>query len=678
MNARKKFTALFVLGAVMVLLMLAPSSAFVQSEPVADSHAKAPRMFDREADTHWRYEPRAYTKSNRAADDPQRVGRDTSAAGDGTSASRRGTGPGHLLWEDRLDVSEFDQAFSAATLKDRVFVGGWVSKPETFDRDFFLRAYDTRTGTPLWQDQVDYGTDDFASAVVTDDKMVFATGRGFVRGGDWVVRAYDAETGVLVWEDVFDLAGGDDRTQREGLLVEKGLLYVGGSAETPSMLRVDAPADFAGRRGPIVWQTWSRPRTPPASGKLVEAAKLAQPDGDTRGDLGCRLGGDAGPNPFPPGSLTGAVLVVDRGTCFVSQKAVNAEQAGAVGMILVMQPGQEPFQFSTLDGAVGIPVVSIAHNKMTDLRSAVAAGTAVVVTIGDADAGGIDGIVRVYDAASGSLVWQDRFDFGASQPGTGDQARSFAIEAGRLFVGAYGAAADADAIVVRAYEARTGLLLWQHTTPGAAGFGFTFPRRVVVQGDRVIVGSTVETAQGAECLVQAHDVETGALIWQDRVNKGSSGDFLQDIDAHGGRVFAFATGGAGCRPPPANCDTFIRSYEAATGTLLWEREFDLSGFNDSAVNVRVGQGSVFLSSVVQVSGMSSGWLIQALDSSTGETRWESAGGDFELPLDLILHRKLLFVPGRSVDPATNNWDFIVRAYDARGPNSHTNDEDKAN
>ncbi len=422
--------------------------------------------------------------------------------------------PGDLFWEDRLDVGTFEQAYDVATLKDRVFVCGFVTTPG-MARDFLVRAYDASTGTLLWQDRVDKGFGDFASSVVTDQTRVFVSGNSVVpgRSQDWIVRAYAAETGGLLWEQVFDLAGRFDVTQRRALLVEGGLLYVGGSTQNAS--------------------------------------------------------------------------------------------------------------------------------------------------------GGFAGMVRAYDASSGVLVWQDQFGGRFF-----DQARTFAIKAGRLFVGGVGLTDVSDDVLVRTYDARTGALLWQHRTSGFPGFGSTGARRVAVQGDRLFVGSAFETASGVEYLVQAHDTRSGALLWQDQVNKGNDADLLTDLDADQGRVFAAWTGGPRCLidgSPPSDCDVFVRSYDGETGALLWEREFDLSGHDDQPFEVLATRGMVFVASVAALSSATGvgGWRIHAVDGSTGGLQWESIGGDVEVPLDLAYEHGRLFVPGRSVDPTTENWDWIVRAYDAQ-------------
>jgi outer membrane protein assembly factor BamB len=579
--------------------------------------------------------------------------------------------PGSLLWEDRVDESLFEQAFSSAAGKGRLFVAGFVSA-SNFRRDFVLRAYDLSTGALLWSDRVDgnQGGDDFAVAVETDGKTVWAAGNitpvSPFPDRDWLVRAYDAATGAVIWQDVFDHGGQRaDGVQGRALLLNDGILHVGGSGATSAFLRVDAPPVEPAFRGPINWLPWSRRMSPPVSGSVVEASSVALPDGDVRGDVGCRVGNNAGPSPFPPGSLSGAVLVADipRGMgCPVQQVAENAAAAGALGVILVMPPGERALVFGSL-ASVPLPVVTIVHEAMIELRALLAAGTSVAVTLSDEFAGKDQAVVRSYDAASGTLIWQDAFDRG----GRGlQQARSFAVSGKRLFVAGLSTSPVADEVALRAYDSATGVLEWEHYTPGVKGL-FTFARSVVASGKRVFVGSSVETAVGVEFLVQAHHAVTGAVLWEDRPQDKGTQNFLFDIAAQGSRVVAVGGGGRECTSgPSSNCDIYVRSYHGPSGRLKWERRFDLTGLDDAPQDVVVGQGMVYFSSIgAFVSDDGGQSHLHTLDEATGATQWHTTGGVLEWPLDLTLHQNRIIIPGRAVDPVTDNWDIIVRVYDAR-------------
>lgn len=119
-----------------------------------------------------------------------------------------------LLWQDIVDVSDFDQAFDVDAVGNRVFAAGFVGFPlGSLDfRDFLIRAYDAQDGTLLWQDRVNKGSSDYAAAVLAEGRRVFVSGAvGPSCCPDWLVRAYDADRGRLLWEDRFDKSGTADR-----------------------------------------------------------------------------------------------------------------------------------------------------------------------------------------------------------------------------------------------------------------------------------------------------------------------------------------------------------------------------------------------------------------------------------------------------------------------------------
>ena len=97
--------------------------------------------------------------------------------------------------------------------------------------------------------------------------------------------------------------------------------------------------DVDGANYPAVFQPWS---APPAG---VLSGPVQYGDGVGGNLLGCSLGAD--PNsvdpadaPFPPGSLTGKIVLVDRGDCNFSIKIYNIQQGGGlVGIIGLVAPG---------------------------------------------------------------------------------------------------------------------------------------------------------------------------------------------------------------------------------------------------------------------------------------------------------------------------------------------------
>ncbi|MDH7488984.1 MAG: S8 family serine peptidase [Anaerolineae bacterium] len=79
-------------------------------------------------------------------------------------------------------------------------------------------------------------------------------------------------------------------------------------------------------------------------------------------------------SPLPPGSLTGKVALIRRGTCTFYTKAYNAQQAGAVGVVLYNNTAG---RFSpTVAGTppIAIPVVAISDTEGVLINNRLAAG----------------------------------------------------------------------------------------------------------------------------------------------------------------------------------------------------------------------------------------------------------------------------------------------------------------
>lgn len=135
------------------------------------------------------------------------------------------------------------------------------------------------------------------------------------------------------------------------------------SANQP-LIRVD------GSGFPGVFQSWS---TPPA-GRLE--GPLVYGDG-----AGGNLDGCA---PFAPGSLAGAVVLVDRGTCNFTVKIFNIQNGGGIaGIIGLIEPGA-PFVggFADPGGPIEIPGYMVSLDDANAMRAALPA----VATIDPADA----------------------------------------------------------------------------------------------------------------------------------------------------------------------------------------------------------------------------------------------------------------------------------------------------
>jgi subtilisin family serine protease len=121
------------------------------------------------------------------------------------------------------------------------------------------------------------------------------------------------------------------------------------------LMQIIAPASIAGNF-PAVWQPWSAPLT-----DIIEAP-VQYGDGAGGNLLGC--------DPFAPDSLTGRIVLVNRGACNFTQKIKNVGDAGGlIGIIGLVAPG-DPFEGG--DGGerpINIPGYMVSQTVANRLRS---------------------------------------------------------------------------------------------------------------------------------------------------------------------------------------------------------------------------------------------------------------------------------------------------------------------
>lgn len=103
------------------------------------------------------------------------------------------------------------------------------------------------------------------------------------------------------------------------------------------------------------------------SAPIVAARDEATADGPTLTD-GCTAFTNAA-------EVQGKFALVDRGTCFFVTKAKNAQNAGAVGLIIVDNRVNTPPAMSDTDPTITIPVVSVTQADGNKIRAQTAAGS---------------------------------------------------------------------------------------------------------------------------------------------------------------------------------------------------------------------------------------------------------------------------------------------------------------
>ncbi len=121
------------------------------------------------------------------------------------------------------------------------------------------------------------------------------------------------------------------------------------------LMQIVAPANIAGQF-PAVFQPWSAPLT------TVIEASLQYGDGAGGNANGCAA--------FAPGSLTGKIVLVDRGACNFTLKIKNVGDAGGlIGIIGLIAPG-DPFEGGDGgDRPIAIPGFMVSQAVANRLRS---------------------------------------------------------------------------------------------------------------------------------------------------------------------------------------------------------------------------------------------------------------------------------------------------------------------
>lgn len=108
---------------------------------------------------------------------------------------------------------------------------------------------------------------------------------------------------------------------------------------------------------------------------------IASPLTATVRDVASLQNDGLGCSALPAGSLTGAIALVQRGTCFFSDKINHAQSAGAVGVIIYQQGGTDSI-FSGLGAQnTGIPAVMIGNTDGSALKGFLASNSGVTVSM---------------------------------------------------------------------------------------------------------------------------------------------------------------------------------------------------------------------------------------------------------------------------------------------------------
>lgn len=151
-------------------------------------------------------------------------------------------------------------------------------------------------------------------------------------------------------------------------------------------LRVNSPAAITGNYAVGTASFGSPLTSSPISGDLVQALDAADVAGPTTFD-GCSTIANA---------VAGKIAVIDRGTCGFTIKVKNAQDAGAIAVIIADNaPGSPPAGMSGVDATIVIPSVRVTQQDGNAIKAQLANGVNAAFSIDLSVRAGADALGRM-------------------------------------------------------------------------------------------------------------------------------------------------------------------------------------------------------------------------------------------------------------------------------------------
>jgi outer membrane protein assembly factor BamB len=267
-----------------------------------------------------------------------------------------------------------------------------------------------------------------------------------------------------------------------------------------------------------------------------------------------------------------------------------------------------------------------------------------------------DFAVFAFDASTGDQIWQSITS--SSTPGRFDVANALDSQGARLFTA--GSLDNFSTILVRAFDTRTGRVLWEDHIAG--GSQFLAFRQVATLGDLVFVAGGVQTGADQDLVVRGYDQRSGAIRWT-HVEDAGGNDEVPELHVSGNRLFA--AGFDACDPSFFACSFVVRQLDPRSGAVIWRDAFqDVAGGDALSTTLTSNGGRLYAGGLVQDADGAYQWALRAYDAASGATVQD------ERIANSFLNR--LASAGNSVYAAGSigrldvGSDFVIRAYQFNG------------
>jgi outer membrane protein assembly factor BamB len=267
-----------------------------------------------------------------------------------------------------------------------------------------------------------------------------------------------------------------------------------------------------------------------------------------------------------------------------------------------------------------------------------------------------DFAVFAFDASTGDQIWQSI----TSSSGVGplDVANALDSQGDRLFT--VGSLSDFSTILVRAFDTRTGRVLWEDQIAGGTQFlAFT---QVATLGDLVFVAGGVQTGTDQDLIVRAYDQISGEVRWTHVEDAGGNDEVLA-LHVSGDRLFA--AGFDACDPSFLACSFAVRQLDPHSGAVIWRDTFqDVAGGDALSTSLTSNGGQLYAGGFIQDADGKYQWALRAYDAASGAIiQDERLANSFLFQLASAGNR--VYAAG-SIGRLDVGYDFVVRAYRFNG------------
>jgi len=246
-----------------------------------------------------------------------------------------------------------------------------------------------------------------------------------------------------------------------------------------------------------------------------------------------------------------------------------------------------------------------------------------------------EGVVRAYDQKTGALLWSKRID--------GGNATLVAASGGIAFAGTTVGTAEEPSIQLNAYDLLSGAPLWDED------YGADENARLaalVTTGRRVVLVASQDGPGMHDIAVRVHDTKTGDFLFGDVYDEGDS-EVARVAAVRGRRLFV----GGSREDASMERDGLLLGYDLGKRTRIWDHSLAEAG-NQSSLALAASGSAVFALTLGQ-----GALVLRAHDGRTGVVRW-----DEDLDVDVTFTPDSVAAKGRRV---VVGLDSAVFAFDSR-------------